>query len=110
MTIGPEQARGNVVELTTSSPRHITSEGVLAGDQSPSEGVNFGNMLIESLQEVSDLQTNAEALSVQAVVDPESVNAHDVTIAAAKANMALNIAKNVIDRVIDGYKNITNMR
>ena len=34
------------------------------------------------------------------LVDPDSVDAHDVTIAMAKANLSLNITRTVLDRVV----------
>jgi flagellar hook-basal body complex protein FliE len=44
------------------------------------------------------------------LVDPDSVDAHDVTIAMAKANMSLNITRTVLDRVVRGWKDIINTR
>jgi flagellar hook-basal body complex protein FliE len=38
------------------------------------------------------------------------VDTHDVTIAAAKANLSLSITKNVVDRVIQGYREISTLR
>jgi flagellar hook-basal body complex protein FliE len=67
-------------------------------------------MLLSGLGEVSQLDQDAQSLSVQAVLDPESVDAHDVTIAAAKAELALSITKNIVDRVIEAYREIQNIR
>jgi flagellar hook-basal body complex protein FliE len=77
-----------------------------SGDQNGT----FAQMLLNGLGEVNTLQQDADALSVQAIVDPESVDVHDVTIAAAKAELALNIAKNVMDRVVEAYQQIQNVR
>jgi len=65
---------------------------------------------MDSLNSVNSMQQTSEALSIQAVIDPESVNAHDVTIAAAKASMSLSITKNVVDRVIQAYREIQSVR
>ncbi len=73
-------------------------------------GANFGDMLFDSLQGVSNLEQEHGSLAVQAVLNPEEVDAHDVTIAAAQANMALSITKNVVDQVIQAYRDITNLR
>jgi len=43
-------------------------------------------------------------------VNPESVNIHDVQIAAEEAEMAVLFTKGVVDRVIRAYKDITNLR
>ena len=71
---------------------------------------SFGSLLLDSLNSVNAMQQTSEALSVQSIVDPESVNTHDVTIAAAKASMSLSITKNVVDRVIQAYREIQNLR
>jgi flagellar hook-basal body complex protein FliE len=70
----------------------------------------FRDALLGSLNEVNAQQTSHEQLSVQAVVDPESVDPHDLTIAAAKATTSLSITRNVVDRVIQAYRDITNLR
>ena len=44
------------------------------------------------------------------IVDPESVDVHDVTIAMAEANLSLKIAQSVIDRLIKGWNEITTTR
>lgn len=71
---------------------------------------DFEGALIRSLEEVNSLQMQHEQLSVRAVVDPQSVDAHDLTIAAAKATTSLSIAKNVVDRVVQAYRDITSLR
>lgn len=75
-----------------------------------SQSGGFASLLLESLNGVNEQQQTADALSVQSIVDPESVNPHDVTIAAAKANMSLSITKSVVDRVIQAYREIQNVR
>ncbi|THB62596.1 MAG: flagellar hook-basal body complex protein FliE [Spirochaetaceae bacterium] len=83
-----------------------------AGPDAPAkaEQQDFGSMLVQSLQEVNSLQHEASDVAVAAVIHPDEVDAHDVTIAAAKAELALNLTKNIVDRVIQGYKDISNLR
>lgn len=103
------QATGNIIELARTNPRHLAGQSF--GPAPPSGAAqSFGSMLLDSINSVNQMQQTSEALSVQAVTDPESVNAHDVTIAAAKASMSLNITKNVVDRVIQAYREIQNVR
>ncbi len=73
-------------------------------------GVGFRDALIGSLNDVNAQQMSHEQLSIQAIVDPDSVEPHDLTIAAAKASTSLSITKNVVDRVIQAYRDITNLR
>ena len=37
------------------------------------------------------------------MIDPDSVDVHDVTIAMAEANLSLKLAQSVIDRVIRSW-------
>lgn|SRR5690554_4654498 len=98
--------KGNLVPLQITHPSHIGIQDQAQDGQQKS----FGQLLFDSLNEVSELQHQASQLSIQSVVNPDEVNAHDVTIAIAKANMSLSIAKNVMDRVIQGYRDLTNLR
>jgi flagellar hook-basal body complex protein FliE len=102
------QVSGHIIELARTNPRHLTGRSY--GPAPAAAPQSFGGMLVESLQKVNAMQQTSETLSVQAVLDPESVNTHDVTIAAAKASMSLSITKNVVDRVIQAYREIQNVR
>lgn len=101
------QVNGDQFTLARTNTNHFAAPGDPA--QQPEKG-GFGNMLMESIQEVNAMQHEAADLSVTAALDPDAVDAHDVTIATAKAELALNITKNVTDRVIQGYKDIINLR
>lgn len=96
-----------VFRLKQSSSRHM------AGLDEPAEEKgkgSFASLLGSSLEEVNKAQITYSDLVQKALVDPESVNAHDITIAGAEASLALNITKNVVDRVINAYKEITSLR
>ncbi len=102
------QVSGHVFEMARSDPRHLVGQSF--GPAPASTSQNFGDLLMDSLNSVNAMQQTSEALSIQAVIDPESVNAHDVSIAAAKASMSLSITKNVVDRVIQAYREIQSVR
>jgi flagellar hook-basal body complex protein FliE len=71
---------------------------------------SFQDALVGSLNDVNQLQRAHEELSIQAIIATDSVEAHDLTIAAAKANTSLSITRNIVDRVIQAYRDITNLR
>lgn len=104
----PSQVNGNWMNLARTNPNHLAGkfEPIPAREQD----TGFREVLIGSLEEVNGLERAHEQLSIQALIDPESVEAHDLTIAAAKATTALSITKNVVDRVIQAYRDITNLR
>lgn len=105
--IAPDQASGNTINLWRTNPRHVAGFGE---QQSGGGSTGFGQMLFDGLNQVNDLQQEHSKLAVQAITDPTSINAHDLTIAQAKASLALNITKNVVDRVIRAYQDIINVR
>lgn len=70
----------------------------------------FADLLIASLTEVNRAQTVPEELAVQSVINPDSVDVHDITVAAAKADLAIRLARSIIDRSISAYREITSLR
>ncbi|MFP4301012.1 MAG: flagellar hook-basal body complex protein FliE [Spirochaetaceae bacterium] len=103
----PEQTRGDQFVLARTHSTHRSGGGEVPGTGGSS---TFGQALMDSLNDVNGAQQEHERLTVQSIIDPESVNAHDVTVASAKANMTLNITRNVVDRVIQAYRSITTLR
>jgi flagellar hook-basal body complex protein FliE len=75
---------------------------------SPEE--SFGKVLFKALGDVNSLQIQSSALTEKLVTNPNSVDIHDVTMAGAKATLALSITKELIDRAIRAYKEIINVR
>ena len=104
-TINPNSATGDIFTLKLTNPKHFgDAETVPKGEKS------FGQMMFDGLNDVNDKQNNYADLSIKAITDPNSVDPHDVTIAGAEANMSLNIARNVIDRVVRAYRDLTTLR
>jgi flagellar hook-basal body complex protein FliE len=105
--LSPTQVHGHEFQLYRTNPNHHAGKF-----ENPDEtrGGDFGSLLFRSLDQVNAAQQRHEDLSVQAIIDPDGVNPHDVTIAAAQAELGLNITKNVIDRVIRAYREITTVR
>ena len=71
---------------------------------------DFASKVFEKLNQVNDIQKESENLTQQMLVEPDSVDAHEVMMSLAQANMSLNITKAVIDRVIRAYREITGAR
>ncbi|NIZ47442.1 flagellar hook-basal body complex protein FliE [Entomospira nematocerorum] len=84
--------------------------GSSGSNESGSDENSFVGMMLNALDETNRAQNNVDILTQQAIVDPASVDVHDVTIAMAKANMTLSISKAIIDRSISGFKDILNQR
>ncbi|NIZ19377.1 flagellar hook-basal body complex protein FliE [Entomospira culicis] len=78
-------------------------------DETPKQE-DFTELLMSALDKTNQAQNEVERLTAQAIVEPDSVDIHEVTIAMAKANMTLSLSKAIIDRSISGFKDILNQR
>ncbi len=71
--------------------------------------MNFGDMLISKLENVSSDQLNAEKMD-RLFAMGEVDNIHDVTIAAMKADLSLNLAVEVTNKVLSAYSEIMRLQ
>ncbi len=108
-TLSSNQALGDVVSLKTTNPLHLTEGGVKAKDSKTGE-ISFHEMIMEALNGVNNDQMETSSIMEQMVTNPDEVDAHDVTIAIAKAEMSLGVTKAVIDRAVKAYQEITTLR
>ena len=105
------QAMGDVVTMKTNNPAHVGSDLTYTQKTSlGSESKGFGEVLETALNSVNQLEMESEDLSQLMVTDPDEVDVHDITIAMGQANLALNITKAVVDKALQAYKEIINMR
>ncbi len=119
--LSSDMARGHVVALQRTDPRHLPGSGsgalsvassAAAADSSRGGNVEsaFGDLFLGALGEVNDLQLEAIDRQRQMVLAPDSVDIHDVTIAIAEANLAIAAAKQISDAAIRAYREIVNIR
>jgi flagellar hook-basal body complex protein FliE len=90
--------------------KNIIALGKMTGADSITRSGTFEQSMLQALDKVSGDQQFASVLSQQAVTDPGSVDVHDITIAQAKAEMSLNITRNVLSRLVQGWKDLINTR
>ncbi|MDR0465534.1 MAG: flagellar hook-basal body complex protein FliE [Treponema sp.] len=70
----------------------------------------FEDALLQALDKVSGSQINASDLQKEAIINPDSVDIHDITIAQAEANMTLGITRNILSRLVQGWRDLINTR
>ncbi|MDR2433623.1 MAG: flagellar hook-basal body complex protein FliE [Treponema sp.] len=70
----------------------------------------FEKAMLQALDKVSASQQAASALQREAIINPDSVDVHDITIAQAEASMSLNITRNILSRLVQGWKDLINTR
>ncbi len=108
--IGADQATGNVVQMIRTNAGHMNASGKTGDLTVGEDGQNFGNLMAEAIGKVSDSQLEATNLFERMITNPDEVEAHDVTIAMAQAEMSLNLTKAIVDRAVKAYNDITGMR
>jgi flagellar hook-basal body complex protein FliE len=109
MAISMDKITGDLASLSVTNAMHFDLNGSIAGDEE-SDSMGFEDAMLKAMDEVNGLQQESSALSQAMITDPDSVDAHDVTIAMAKANLSLNIAKTVLNRIVTSWKDVINTR
>jgi flagellar hook-basal body complex protein FliE len=70
----------------------------------------FEDAMLQALDKVSGAQLNVSELEKQAMINPDSVDIHDITIAQAEASMALGVTRNILSRLVQGWRDLINTR
>ena len=91
--------------LRSNHEANTQVSGGFGGDKA-----NFQDYLVGALSYVNETQQNSAAITERLITDPDSVDVHDVTPAMAEAKMTLDIAQNVISRMITAWNEITTTR
>ena len=73
------------------------------------QGKDFKSVLIDSLNEVNRLQTEADA-GVQRLLSGESNNVAEVLAAAEKAGIAFDLLMEIRNKLTDAYNEIQQIR
>ncbi|MGP1454728.1 MAG: flagellar hook-basal body complex protein FliE [Treponema sp.] len=71
------------------------------------KAMSFEQTLLKAFDEVNAKQQRTSSLAQQMIVDPESVDVHDITIAMAEADMSRKIAQTILERILKSWNDIT---
>lgn len=99
---------GDKVSVNRTDDRHYgkTTPGI-----SPDQVAgSFGEVLRKAFEEVNEQQVVADEMTQKLVFDPNSVDVHDVMIAAEKARMSLTFTKAMTDGFVRAYRELTTLR
>jgi flagellar hook-basal body complex protein FliE len=127
----PELVYGDKVPMTITNPRHmvpvkgsfsvggkvVNGQGALIAELSDKIGAEavvragtFEDTMLRAIDKVSASNNFASQLAQTAITDPGSIDPHDLTIAQAEAQMSLNITRTILNRIVQGWKDIINTR
>jgi len=70
----------------------------------------FEQAMLQALDRVSAFQQIASDLHQEAIINPDGVNVHDITFAQAQASQSLLITHTVLNRIIQGWRDVINIR
>ncbi|MDR0496101.1 MAG: flagellar hook-basal body complex protein FliE [Treponema sp.] len=88
----------------------ITGMGRKIGADAVIRSGTFSEALLGALDKVSAYQQFSSNLNQAALLDPDSVNVEDVSVAMAQARLSLDITRNVLNRVVQGWRDLINTR
>ncbi|MBP5284408.1 MAG: flagellar hook-basal body complex protein FliE [Treponema sp.] len=107
------------LELNRTSSSHLGTAAVhnpleikglkKQAEAKPAKGA-FESFLREAVEGMNAQQVQVSKINEQIITDPDSVDIHDATISMAKAQMALNLAHTVIERLISGWTELSQNR
>jgi flagellar hook-basal body complex protein FliE len=93
-----------------SEGRNISDLGRKIGADAVIRSGTFSDAMLNALDQVSAAHQFSSNLSQMAISDPDSVNVEDVSIAMAQARLSLDITRNVLNRVVQGWRDLINTR
>jgi len=79
------------------------------GDKRETKSVDFLDVLNDAVKKLDDLQKEADALTLQYLAG-EIDRIHEVVIAAERASLALQLAVQIRNKVIEAYQEISRMQ
>ena len=110
MALTHPQHMGPINSPYSGSGKNILALEKEIGAEGITGGGTFQQAMLQALDKVSGAQQSASNLEREAIINPDSVDVHDITIAQAKANMSLNITRNILSRLVQGWRDLINTR
>jgi flagellar hook-basal body complex protein FliE len=109
--VSVSQTNGDMVNLWATHRAHFGFQPEKKLSGSSEDFVSeFAHALKDAFYRVNDQQHESERLTTALAVRPDTVDIHDVTIAAEKARISLLFTKSIVERVIQGYRELINVR
>jgi len=103
-----ESLRGDTVLMRTAHDRHYGS--VPRGSEPGNFMEIFAQAMNKTITSVNRDQVDADKLMIKMATEPESVDIHDVMIAQQKAQLSLDFTKNILQKTVQAYEKLTNLR
>lgn len=96
-------------KVATDSRLPIGGVGGAAGNATTS-GVDFGAVLKEAVQQVSDAQNTAQAKAQAFQMGAKDMSLEEVMVSLQKANVAFQGMIAVRNKLVEAYRDVTNLQ
>ena len=103
-----EKLQNADLNMKVSSPLHYGKDERVVGKEKFTDVLN--SQINQGIAEVNNLQIASDKLTEKMALQPDSVNVHEVMIAAQKAQLSLDLTKNVLNRAVQAFQTISNLR
>ncbi|MGR6897823.1 MULTISPECIES: flagellar hook-basal body complex protein FliE [Rummeliibacillus] len=97
-----------ISQVSISQPVQPTMSQTAIEKTSTNEKENFGAVLKDAISAVNNSQVASDNMTNR-LVNGENVELHDVMITAQKANITLNTALQIRNKVVEAYQEIMRM-
>jgi flagellar hook-basal body complex protein FliE len=94
----------------TGSGNNIIALEKKIGAEGVTRAGTFEHAMLQALDKVSGSQKHVSNLEREAIINPDSVDIHDITIAQAEASMSLGITRNILSRLVQSWRDLINTR
>ncbi len=107
--------QGNQISVKTSKPQHFIDFDLTLGqtslktDKTTTQSEFYRN-LIGTFNTLNNEIVDADRLTERFLVEPEKINVHDVMITLQKSKLNLDLTRTIIQKSIEGYKTLINLR
>ncbi len=103
------EVAGNQVGMVRTSKQHFDDRGRIT-QPSDDPVAPFAQVLFNAVENVNQLQQNADELEEKMAVSPEEVDIHEVMIASEKARLGITFMKTIVEKAIRAYNDLVTMR
>ncbi|MDS1029523.1 flagellar hook-basal body complex protein FliE [Bacillota bacterium LX-D] len=97
------------VSLLAPKPQLLHNKEIGGNKEKQSSKLNFAQVLQDKLNEVNELQLEADNLTQQYLTGGP-VELHNVMLAGEKATLALQLTVQVRNKIVDAYQEISRMQ
>ncbi len=110
----PSQVSGFQVPLKTTHTRHLNrtnnNSGMIGSSNNKVEGDSFATLLRNAFYDVNSIELRKDNMMQQFIINPDSINVHDLTNAMAKSELSLGFVRAVSNKIVSAYRDISNLR